>query len=143
MHGPDLLYYFVIIGLGGKSMRRREFITLLAARSPHGPPSGHCPRPQLEFCRLSSGLGVIKLRRKIAPPPQRPLWRRLLCGLATRALALQRDSRSFRPQGAPPAYVHHIAPPYDQKHHKFPAPDPPKGQCVHIWQYWSVRHGGS
>ena len=30
-------------------------------------------------------------RRKIAPPPQRPLWRQLLCGLETRALALQRD----------------------------------------------------
>ena len=30
-------------------------------------------------------------RRKIAPPPQRPLWRQLLGGLETRALALQRD----------------------------------------------------
>jgi hypothetical protein len=30
-------------------------------------------------------------RRKIAPPLQRPLWRQLLCGLETRALALQRD----------------------------------------------------
>jgi hypothetical protein len=30
-------------------------------------------------------------RRKIAPPPQRPLWRQSLCELETRALALQRD----------------------------------------------------
>ena len=40
-----------------------------------------------------NALAVLRFtaRRKIAPPPQRPLWRQSLCGLETRALALQRD----------------------------------------------------
>src|SRR6516162_4352877 len=42
-------------------------------------------------CRLSSGRSwtfVAPGRRKIAPPPQRPLWRQSLCELETRALVL-------------------------------------------------------
>jgi hypothetical protein len=58
---------------------------------------GHCPRPLGRILPTIERpiLDVIKFvapgRRKIAPPPQRPLWRQSLCGLETRALALQRD----------------------------------------------------
>jgi hypothetical protein len=60
-----------------------------AARFMPRPAAPHLARRSLPI------LDVIKFvasgRRKIAPPPQRPLWRQSLCGLETRALALQRD----------------------------------------------------
>src|SRR5262249_9332884 len=43
-------------------------------------------RPILDVIKF-----VVPGPRKTAPPPQRPLWQQSLCGLETRALALQRD----------------------------------------------------
>ena len=56
-----------------------------------------CPRPLGRILTTIERpiLDVIKFvasgRRKIAPRPQRPLWRQSLCGLKMRALVLQRD----------------------------------------------------